>query len=59
MITYESLLHPGEYIVTDGVVDSKFKTVFVTEKNGRTKSMSVATLEKFWKRVDIPNVGLS
>lgn len=59
MDTYESLVEPGNYITTDGVIDEKFKTIFVKNAQGKEFPMSTATLEKYWKRVDNPNTGLS
>lgn len=52
MMKYESKKNPGTFLTTDGVVDAKTKTVFVTMDDGKEKSISVATLKRWWTKVD-------
>ncbi len=49
---YESKKNPGTFLTTDGVVDPKTKTVFVTMEDGKEKSLSVSTLKRWWNKVD-------
>lgn len=52
MMKYESKKNPGTFLTTDGVVDAKTKTVFVTMDDGKEKTISVATLKRWWTKVD-------
>lgn len=52
MMKYESKKNPGTFLTTDGVVDAKTKTVFVTMDDGKEKTISVATLKRWWTKVE-------
>ena len=52
MMKYESKKNPGTFLTTDGVVDAKTKTVFVTMDDGKEKTISVATLKRWWTKID-------
>ncbi len=52
MIKYESKKNPGTFLTTDGVVDAKTKTVFVTMDDGKEKTISVATLKRWWTKIE-------
>jgi len=52
MITYKSKKNPSILITSDGEVDPKFKTVFVTYPDGKTRTVSIATLHNQWDVVD-------
>lgn len=53
MKTYESLRHPGTYIHCDAEadLDPKTKTVMYLTGEGENKTMSIATLKRWWKEV--------
>lgn len=51
MKKYESKRHPGTFLTTDGIVDEKTKTVFVTLEGGVVQSMNIATLKRWWTPV--------
>lgn len=51
MKKYESKRHPGTFLTTDGIVDEKTKTVFVTLEGGVVQSMNIATLKRWWTLV--------
>lgn len=53
MMKYESKKNPGNFLTTDGVVDPKTKTVFVTMDDGKEKTISVATLKRWWAKVEV------
>lgn len=52
MMKYESKKNPGTFLTTDGVVDPKTKTVFVTMDDGKEKTISVATLKRWWMKIE-------
>lgn len=52
MKKYESKRHPGTFLTTDGIVDEKTKTVFVTLEGGVVQNMNIATLKRWWSLVD-------
>ena len=52
MMKYESKKNPGTFLTTDGVVDAKTKTVFVTMDDGKEKTISAATLKRWWAKVE-------
>ena len=52
MMKYESKKNPGTFLTTDGVVDPKTKTVFVTMDDGKEKTISVATLKRWWTKIE-------
>lgn len=52
MMKYESKKNPGTFLTTDGVIDAKTKTLFVTMDDGVEKTISVATLKRWWARVE-------
>lgn len=52
MKKYESKKHPGTFLTTDGVVDEKTKTLFVTMEGSIEQSMNIATLKRWWRLVD-------
>lgn len=52
MKKYESKRHPGTFLTTDGIVDEKTKTLFVTMDGGVVQSMNIATLKRWWSLVD-------
>ena len=54
MITYKSKTDPNLIITSDGVIDPKFKTVFVTFPDGKIKSLSVSTLNMHYEIVEQP-----
>lgn len=51
MTKYESKKNPGIFLTTDGIVDPKTKTLFVTLDDGKEKTISVATLKRWWSKV--------
>lgn len=53
---YESKKHPGVFITTDGVVDKKFNTLLVTFEDGKTQVLSIATIKRWWKPVDVVDI---
>lgn len=53
MTTYESIRHPGTFIHANSEdVDPKTKTVIYLDADGKNKSMSIATLKRWYKAVD-------
>ena len=56
MKTYESKKHPGVFIQTDCAVDEKYKTVLITFSDGKTQTISIATLKRWWTLVDTPEL---
>lgn len=53
MTTYESLRHPGTFIHANNEdIDPKTKTIVYLDADGKNKSMSVATLKRWYKPVD-------
>lgn len=52
MMKYESKKNPGTFLTTDGIVDPKTKTIFVTLDDGKEKTISVATLKRWWSKVE-------
>lgn len=52
MTKYESKKNPGTFLTTDGIVDPKTKTVFVTLEDGKEKTISIATLKRWWTKVE-------
>lgn len=53
MTTYESLRHPGTFIHANSEdIDPKTKTVLYLDADGKNKSMSIATLKRWYKPVD-------
>lgn len=54
MKTYKSKQNPKVLVTSDGEVDPKFKTVFVTYADGKTKLISSSTFHTQWEEVDTP-----
>lgn len=52
MTKYESKKNPGTFLTTDGIVDPKTKTIFVTLDGGKEKTISIATLKRWWSKVE-------
>ncbi len=53
MTTYESIRHPGTFIHANSEdVDPKTKTIIYLDADGKNKSMSIATLKRWYKAVD-------
>lgn len=51
MPTYKSLREPKTYVVSDGEVDPKYKTVNLIYSNGQTRSVTSATFHMYFKKV--------
>ena len=50
MTTYESMRHPGTFIHADEAdIDQRAKTILYLDADGRNKSMSLATLKRWYK----------
>jgi hypothetical protein len=54
MKTYKSRQNPKILVTSDGVVDPKFKTVFVTYSDGKTKLISSSTFHTQWEEIETP-----
>lgn len=53
MNVYESLRHPETFIhVNMEDLDPKTKTILYLDEDGKNKSMSIATLKRWYKKVD-------
>lgn len=53
MTTYESMRHPGTFIHANSEdIDPKTKTILYLDADGKNKSMSIATLKRWYKPVD-------